>query len=123
MLPLFKFGLGGRFGYGRQWMSWIALDDEVDAIVHLLGSDVAGPVNLTAPTPVRNRELADTIGDVLHRPTRAAGPGVRPEARCSAASAPPPCSSRASGCCRRVLQADGFEWRFPTLEPLRRPRR
>src|SRR4029079_1834248 len=51
MLPLFKIGLGGRFGSGRQWMSWIALEDEVAAIVHLLGSDVVGPVNLTAPEP------------------------------------------------------------------------
>ena len=43
MLPLFKLGLGGRFGSGRQWMSWISLDDHVDAIVHLLTSDVSGP--------------------------------------------------------------------------------
>ena len=51
-LPLFKLGLGGKFGNGRQWQSWISLDDEVGAITHLLTSDVHGAVNLTAPTPV-----------------------------------------------------------------------
>ena len=56
-LPLFKLGLGGRFGTGRQWQSWIALDDEVGAIVHLLAADVAGPVNLTAPNPVTAAEF------------------------------------------------------------------
>lgn len=69
MLPIFKFGLGGRFGNGRQWMSWISLTDEVRAIEHLLTSSVAGPVNLAAPNPVRNAEFADTLGDVLGRPT------------------------------------------------------
>jgi hypothetical protein len=69
MLPLFKLGLGGRFGSGEQWMSWISIADEVRAIEHLLSADVEGPVNLTAPNPVRNREFADTLGDVLHRPS------------------------------------------------------
>ena len=50
-LPLFKFGLGGRFGSGRQWQSWIALDDEVGAIVHLLDHPADGAFNLTAPEP------------------------------------------------------------------------
>src|SRR5262249_302984 len=48
-LPLFKLGLGGRFGSGRQWQSWIAIDDEVGAMIHLLTADIAGPVNLTSP--------------------------------------------------------------------------
>ncbi len=69
MLPLFKIGAGGRFGSGEQWMSWISITDEVRAIEHLLTADVEGPVNLTAPNPVRNREFADTLGDVLNRPT------------------------------------------------------
>jgi uncharacterized protein (TIGR01777 family) len=116
MLPLFKLGLGGRFGNGRQWMSWIALDDEVGAIVHLLTSEVAGPVNMTAPEPVRNAELADAIGDVLHRPTvlpvPAFGPklvlgGERAEALLFESQRVLP----------RVLQADGYAWRHPTLEP------
>jgi uncharacterized protein (TIGR01777 family) len=69
MLPLFKIGAGGRFGSGDQWMSWISIVDQVRAIEHLLTADVEGPVNLTAPNPVRNREFADTLGDVLGRPT------------------------------------------------------
>jgi uncharacterized protein (TIGR01777 family) len=68
-LPLFKFGLGGKMGSGDQWQSWISIDDEVAAIAHLLGTDTSGAVNLTAPRPVTNAQFADTLGDVLHRPT------------------------------------------------------
>ncbi len=68
-LPLFRFGLGGKFGNGRQWQSWIALDDQVAAIIHLLTADVHGPVNLTAPNPVTQAEFTKMLGHVLHRPT------------------------------------------------------
>jgi len=67
-LPLFKLGLGGRFGNGRQWQSWISMTDEVNAIVHLLDSTLVGPVNLTAPNPVTNAEFARVLGSVLSRP-------------------------------------------------------
>jgi uncharacterized protein (TIGR01777 family) len=68
-LPLFKFGLGGRLGPGRQYQSWIAIDDEVGAIRHVLKSDdLAGPVNLTAPNPVTNAEFTATLASVLRRP-------------------------------------------------------
>ena len=67
-LPLFKLGLGGRFGNGHQWQSWISIDDEVGAISHLLTTDTFGAVNLTAPNPVTNSEFAATLGKVLHRP-------------------------------------------------------
>ena len=69
MLPLFKLGAGGRFGDGRQWMSWISLTDQVRAIAHLLTSAVDGPANLTAPAPVRNSDFARILGEVLRRPT------------------------------------------------------
>lgn len=68
-LPFFKAGLGGRIGSGRQWLSWISLRDEVDAIVHLLHSDVSGPVNLTAPNPVTNATFTKALGAALRRPT------------------------------------------------------
>jgi hypothetical protein len=68
-LPAFRLGLGGRAGSGRQYQSWITLDDEVSAIAFLLGSTISGPVNLTAPSPVTNAEFAATLGSVLHRPT------------------------------------------------------
>lgn len=69
LLP-FKLGLGGRAGSGRQYMSWITLDDEVGAIVHAIGSDtLRGPVNLTAPDPVTNAEFTAALGRAVHRPT------------------------------------------------------
>lgn len=68
-LPLFKFGLGGKMGSGRQYQSWIHIDDEVAAITHLLDADVSGAVNLTAPFPVTNAVFTATLGDVLGRPT------------------------------------------------------
>ena len=77
-LPLFRFGLGGRFGSGRQWQSWIALEDEVAAILHVLTAPVSGPVNLTAPNPVRNAELTKTLGQVLHRPAVIPVPKIGP---------------------------------------------
>jgi hypothetical protein len=70
LLP-FRMGLGGRVGTGDQYMSWIALDDHVAAILHLLTrDDSTGPYNLTAPNPVTNGEFTATLGRVLHRPTK-----------------------------------------------------
>jgi uncharacterized protein (TIGR01777 family) len=70
MLTPFRLGLGGRIGSGRQWMSWIALDDEIRAMLHALDTEtLQGPVNLTAPNPVTNAEFTKTLGRVLHRPT------------------------------------------------------
>jgi uncharacterized protein len=69
LLP-FRLGLGGRIASGRQYMSWISIDDEVRAILHALTHDhVAGPVNLTGPAPVTNDEFTKTLGRVVHRPT------------------------------------------------------
>jgi uncharacterized protein (TIGR01777 family) len=64
-----KLGLGAPLGSGRQWMSWITLDDEVRAIAHLLTADVQGPVNLVAPHPATNRDLTRAINRAVHRPT------------------------------------------------------
>ncbi len=68
LLPLFKLGVGGKFGNGKQWMSWISIDDEVGAIEHLLTAPVTGAVNLTAPNPVTNAELTKVLAVVLKRP-------------------------------------------------------
>lgn len=69
MLTPFRLGLGGRLGSGRQWMSWVALDDVVGGIEHALRTDaLRGPVNVTAPTPVTNAEFTATLARVLHRP-------------------------------------------------------
>lgn len=68
-LRLFKLGLGGRIGSGRQYWSWISLTDEIGAIRFLLDHDVAGPVNLTGPEPVTNAAFTKAVGRALHRPT------------------------------------------------------
>lgn len=68
LLP-FKLGFGGRSGSGRQWQSWIHVDDEIGAIEWLLDHHLDGPVNLTAPNPVRNVEFAKELAGVLHRPS------------------------------------------------------
>ncbi|MGW6796356.1 TIGR01777 family oxidoreductase [Streptomyces chartreusis] len=75
LFPLFKAGLGGRMGDGRQYWSFVALHDEVAAIRHLLDTDgLSGPFNVTAPQPVTNREVTEAMGRVLRRPTLFAVP-------------------------------------------------
>ncbi len=69
MLLPFKLGLGGRFGNGRQWMSWIGIGDAVRAISHLINNDhIQGPVNITTPSPVINLEFTHTLARILRRP-------------------------------------------------------
>lgn len=70
MLLPFRLGVGGRQGNGKQWMSWIAIDDEIAAIRAAIDDErLRGPVDLTAPNPVTNAEFAHALGRVLHRPT------------------------------------------------------
>lgn len=68
LLPLFSLGLGGPMGDGSQWVPWIALEDWVNAVAHLLTADVQGPVNLTAPSPVTNAEFTTELAEQLGRP-------------------------------------------------------
>ena len=76
MLTPFRLGAGGNIGNGRQYMSWITLDDTVSAIGHLLAAEsAAGPVNVVAPAPVTNGEFTRTLGRVLRRPTLFPMPG------------------------------------------------
>jgi uncharacterized protein (TIGR01777 family) len=76
MLPLFRFGLGGKLGNGRQWWSWITLHDQIRAICHLLESQVSGPVNLTSPNPVTNHEFTSALARALHRPALLPAPSL-----------------------------------------------
>jgi len=70
MLPPFRMGIGGRIGDGRQWMSWIALDDVVGALKFVLANEaLSGPVNFVAPNPVTNAEFTKALGQALSRPT------------------------------------------------------
>lgn len=75
LLPLFRLGLGGKLGSGKQWWSWVALDDYVRAVRFVIDSDLAGPVNVTAPEPLTNAEMTAAMGRVLHRPTVLTAPG------------------------------------------------
>lgn len=75
LFPLFRAGLGGRLGDGRQYWSFIALHDTVAALRHLIDTEeLSGPVNLTAPRPLTNREITAAMGRVLHRPALFAVP-------------------------------------------------
>ena len=70
MLPPFKLGVGGVIGSGKQWMSWISLDDEIAVINFAIENEnLRGAVNAVSPNPVTNEEFTKTIGDVLYRPT------------------------------------------------------
>ena len=76
MLPFFKLGVGGPVAGGRQYVPWVHLDDVVGALVACLDGELSGPVNVTAPEPVTNRELSRTLGKVLKRPAFAPVPGL-----------------------------------------------
>lgn len=78
MLLPFKLGVGGRLGRGDQYMSWISIDDEVAAIIHLLTANVSGPVDLTAPAPVTNQTFTKALGRELGRPTLLPIPAIGP---------------------------------------------
>lgn len=70
MLPVFRFGIGGRLGSGRQYWSWISMTDELRALSFLLHADaLSGPVNLTAPEPATNATITSALGHLMHRPT------------------------------------------------------
>lgn len=76
MLPPFRIGLGGPIGNGKQWMSWIHLDDICGLAIHAIeNSSVVGPLNGTSPNPVRNTDFTKTLGAVLSRPTILPIPG------------------------------------------------
>ncbi len=76
MLPLFRFGFGGKLGNGKQWWSWITLHDQIRAITFALESKIQGPVNLTSPNPVTNQEFTAGLARALHRPALFPAPAL-----------------------------------------------
>jgi uncharacterized protein (TIGR01777 family) len=115
MLTPFRFGLGGAMGGGRQWMSWIALDDVVAAIVHAVQSAALnGAVNVVTPNPVTNAEFTKTLGRVLGRPT------FFPMPTFAARAAFGEMADELLLASQRVrpakLLASGFAWSHPLLE-------
>ncbi|MYW66143.1 TIGR01777 family protein [Streptomyces sp. SID8379] len=114
LFPLFKAGLGGRLGDGRQYWSYIALHDHVAALRHLLDEEsVSGPVNLTAPHPATNREVTAAMGRVLHRP--ALFPAPAPVLRVVLGEMAGDVLGSTRAVPTRLLES-GFDFAFPGLE-------
>ena len=118
MARLCRFGILGKIGSGRQWMSWISLTDEVAAIRFLLSPDcrVQGPVNLTAPGPVTNEVFTKALGRVLHRPTFVPVPSFGPKLLLGAELATA-LLLEGQRALPDVLLDAGFEFQHPDLEP------
>jgi uncharacterized protein (TIGR01777 family) len=114
-LPLFKLGLGGKFGNGKQWQSWISITDEVNAIIHLLTSSVSGPVNLTAPQPVTNTDFTRTLASVVSRPAIVPIPSFGPKLLLGGELANALLFT-GQRVVPSVLSNDGFQFTHPTLE-------
>jgi len=74
LVPLYRAGLGGPLGNGKQYQSWVSLADEIGAIVFLMTAELSGPVNLTGPAPVPNAVFSDVLGHALRRPSLLAAP-------------------------------------------------
>jgi len=116
MLPAFRLGVGGPLGSGRQWTSWVAMDDAIGAVHHALMTDgLDGPVNLTSPEPVTGRVLADTLGRVLHRPALAAAPA--PALRLVFGEMADAALLTSQRALPARLTASGYRFRLPGLEP------
>lgn len=114
MFPLFKLGVGGRLGSGRQYWSWISLRDEVCALQFLLEQQhLSGPVNLTGPDPVTNADITRAMGTVLGRPT------ILPVPAFALKTVLGEFSSEVLGSARvvpAVLESAGFRFQDPTIE-------
>lgn len=116
MLPAFKLGLGGPLGGGKQWVSWIAIDDVLAVIQHaLVNESTRGPVNAVAPEAVTSRDLSRCLARVIHRPAVVPAPafalrfvlgGIADDLLLASARVSP-----------AVLQAAGYRFHYPQLEP------
>ena len=113
MIPIFRKGIGGRIGSGKQWWSFISIADEVGAIKFCIANDIEGPVNLVAPKPVTNAEATKALAALLDKPAvlpvpkfalRVALGGFAQEVTMSQGVAP------------NVLTNAGFQWQHPTIE-------
>lgn len=115
-LPLFKAGVGGKLGSGRQWLSWITLEDEINAILFALREPrIEGAINLTAPHPVTNAEFTEALGHALHRPTVLSVPSAALKVALGAEMAAEMLLAGAK-VVPRALESAGFAFAHPTLE-------
>jgi uncharacterized protein (TIGR01777 family) len=113
MFPIFRYGLGGRLGSGKQWWSPISLTDEIRAIQFLLSADVSGPVNLTGPEPMTNAGVTRVMAEVLNRPTLFPAPKFGLRLVLGEFATEPLRSQRVLP--RKLIEA-GFTFTHPTVE-------
>ncbi|MFG1608329.1 TIGR01777 family oxidoreductase [Actinoplanes sp. NPDC049265] len=113
-MPIFRAGLGGRLGSGRQYLPWLSLEDWLRAVEFLLDQEeISGPVNVVGPEPVTNAEFAETLGRVLHRPAVTFVPGFALQIALGGFAEEALGSKRVMP---GVLSRAGFRWNHPTLE-------
>jgi uncharacterized protein (TIGR01777 family) len=112
MLPLFRLGLGGKLGNGKQWWSWITLHDVIRAITFLLENPVSGPVNLTSPNPVTNQEFTSALARAMHRPALFPAPAFALKIALGGFSSEVLRSKKVNP---QVLTEAGFTWDYPHI--------
>ena len=112
MLPLFRFGLGGKLGSGKQWWSWITLHDVVRAIVFTLEKNVSGPVNLTSPNPVTNQEFTAALARAMKRPALFPAPAIAIKIALGGFSSEVLGSKKVMP---NALTDAGFKWDYPHI--------
>ena len=114
LVRVFKSGIGGRLGHGRQWMPWIHIDDIRAAIVHAVFSDsLSGPINGCAPAAERNADFTRKLASALHRPAMFPVPGFALKLALGGFGEALLASQHALPA---ALEADNFKFRFPTFE-------
>ena len=112
MLPLFRFGLGGKLGSGKQWWSWITLHDVVRAIVYCLEKKISGPVNLTSPNPVTNQEFTAALARAMKRPALFPAPAIALRIALGGFSSEVLGSKKVMP---NALTEAGFKWDYPHI--------
>lgn len=112
MLPLFRFGLGGKLGSGKQWWSWITLHDVVRAIIFALEHPIAGPVNLTTPNPVTNQEFTAALARAMNRPALFPAPAIALKIALGGFSSEVLGSKKVIP---STLSDAGFDWDYPHI--------
>ena len=110
MIPLFKFGIGGKLGSGKQWWSWITLHDQVRAMIFLMQSEIEGAVNITSPNPVTNKEFTAALAHALKRPAFFPAPAIALRTVLGGFSSEVLGSKKVMP---KVLMDNGFEFEYP----------
>lgn len=116
ILPLFKMRLGGKVGSGKQWISWISLDDLLGIILHTINNEsIKGPINAVAPNPVTNADFTNTLAAILSKPAKFTIPSfIVKKVFGDLADASLLASTRVVP--SRILQKTGYQFRFSNLE-------